>query len=160
MESSPIIKLLVVLSTVVAMEIVAFAVHKYVMHGWGWGWHRSHHEPRSGWFEKNDLYAIVFVALSLLFFTVAARAFPLLYWVGVGMALYGLLYLLVHDALVHRRFPFPAIARRGYLKRLVQAHRLHHAVRDRSGGVSFGFLYAPPVRQLKEALRRGRSDRR
>ncbi|HLL58775.1 MAG TPA: beta-carotene hydroxylase, partial [Allosphingosinicella sp.] len=73
----------------------------------------------------------------------------------VGMAVYGLLYLLVHDALVHRRFPFPNLARRGYLKRLVQAHRLHHAVRDRTGAVSFGFLYAPPVRRLKEALRQG-----
>jgi len=155
MESSILLKLFIVLATVAGMELLAFAVHKYVMHGWGWGWHRSHHEPRTGWLEKNDFYAIFFVALSLFLFTRAAEAFPLLYWVGVGMAVYGLLYLLVHDALVHRRFPFPNLARRGYLKRLVQAHRLHHAVRDRTGAVSFGFLYAPPVRRLKEALRQG-----
>lgn len=159
MDSGTLLKLLVVLATVVGMEVLAFGVHKYVMHGWGWGWHRSHHEPQSGRFEKNDLYAIFFVALSLFFFTVAAQALPLLYWVGVGMAVYGLLYLLVHDALVHRRFPFPNLARRGYLKRLVQAHRLHHAVRDRTGAVSFGFLYAPSVRELKEALRQRQSSR-
>jgi len=158
MESSILLKLFIVLATVAGMELLAFAVHKYMMHGWGWGWHRSHHEPRTGWFEKNDLYAIFFVALSLFLFTVAAEAFPLLYWIGVGMAVYGLLYLLVHDALVHRRFPFPNLARRGYLKRLVQAHRLHHAVRDRTGAVSFGFLYAPPVRRLKEALRQGQDQ--
>ncbi len=70
------------------------------MHGCGWGWHRSHHEPRRAWFEKNDLYALVFAAISLLFFTVAASAFPLLYWVGVGMGVYGLLYVFVHDGLV------------------------------------------------------------
>jgi beta-carotene 3-hydroxylase len=159
MDGALLLKLLIVLATVVAMELLAFAVHKYVMHGWGWGWHRSHHEPRSGWFEKNDLYAVVFAALSLLFFTIAAQAVPLLYWVGVGMAAYGLLYAIVHDALVHRRFPFPRVGKRGYLKRLVQAHRLHHAVRDRTGAVSFGFLYAPPVRRLKEALREGQPGR-
>jgi hypothetical protein len=36
------------LVTIVAMEAVAWAVHRYVMHGVGWGWHRSHHEPREG----------------------------------------------------------------------------------------------------------------
>jgi beta-carotene 3-hydroxylase len=41
----------------------------------------------------------------------------------------------------------------GYLKRLVQAHRLHHAVKGREGCVSFGFLYAPPVARLRDELR-------
>lgn len=145
--------LLIVLATVIAMEAVAVAVHKYVMHGWGWGWHRSHHEPGEGRFEKNDLYAVLFGAVSLLFFTVLAEAYPPLFWVGVGTAVYGVLYALVHDGLVHGRFPFPGPPRNGYLKRLVQAHRLHHAVRGRTGSVSFGFLYAPPVRALKQALR-------
>jgi beta-carotene 3-hydroxylase len=40
------------------------------------------------------------------------------------------LYTFVHDGLVHRRFPF-AGSPIGYLKRLVQAHRLHHAVKDK-----------------------------
>lgn len=143
--------------TVAAMEYVASAVHKYVMHGWGWGWHRSHHEPREGHFEKNDLYALFFVGLSLLFFTVGASAWPPFWWVGAGMAAYGLLYTLLHDGLVHRRFPIGASGRGGYLQRLVQAHRLHHAVSGRQGAVSFGFLYAPPVRKLKRELqaRRG-----
>lgn len=144
--------------TVVAMELVAFGVHKYLMHGPGWGWHRSHHEPRRGWLEKNDLYAIAFVAFSLLFFTVAADRWPRLWWVGVGMALYGLLYGLVHDGLVHRRFPFARVPRGGYMKRLVQAHRLHHAAKEREGAVSFGFLYAPPVAKLRRELR-ARQDR-
>jgi len=147
-----ILPTLIVVLTVGAMELVAFAVHKYVMHGFGWGWHRSHHEPRSGWFEKNDLYALVFGAMSLVLFGVAADAWPLLWWVGAGMAAYGLLYALVHDGLVHRRFPFAGTPRGGYLKRLVQAHRLHHAVKGRTGAVSFGFLYAPPIRKLKQQL--------
>ncbi|MCL7708386.1 beta-carotene hydroxylase, partial [Enterobacter kobei] len=28
----------IVLLTVAAMEVVAALTHKYVMHGWGWGW--------------------------------------------------------------------------------------------------------------------------
>lgn len=144
--------LLLVLLTVCAMEWIAFAVHKYVMHGWGWGWHRSHHEPRSGWFEKNDLYAAVFAGLSLLLL-MPLEASPFLYWIGIGMAAYGLLYALVHDGLVHGRFPFPKLRASRYLRRLIQAHRLHHAVRDKEGAVSFGFLYAPPVRRLKAELR-------
>ena len=154
MQASWLSALAIIVATVVAMELIALAVHKYVMHGLGWGWHRSHHEPGAGWFEKNDLYAVLFGALSLVFFSFAADAWPPLWWVGAGMAVYGLLYTFVHDGLVHRRFPFVGTPRGGYMKRLVQAHRLHHAVKDREGAVSFGFLYAPPIRKLKRELQK------
>ena len=52
-------KLALVLGMVLFMEGFAWATHKYVMHSWGWGWHKSHHEPHSGPVEKNDLYALV-----------------------------------------------------------------------------------------------------
>jgi beta-carotene 3-hydroxylase len=146
------IAIAIVVGTALLMEGVAFAVHKYVMHGFGWGWHRSHHEPGSGWLEKNDLYALVFGGLSLLCFLFASKAWPPLWWVGLGMAAYGLLYALLHDGLVHQRIAFIRPPRSGYLKRLVQAHRLHHAVKEREGAVSFGFLYAPPVRALRQQL--------
>lgn len=147
----------IVALTVVAMEAIAALVHRYVMHGFGWGWHRSHHEPRTGRFELNDLYAIVFAAISILLFSLGAR-YPALWWVGLGMVVYGFLYGMLHDALVHRRMPFMKPPHSGYLKRLVQAHRLHHAVRSKHGAVSFGFLYAPPVARLLGELRgdRGR----
>lgn len=148
----------VVVATVLAMEGVALAVHRFVMHGPGWDWHRSHHEPHSGILEKNDLYAVVFagLALALILFG-SAEAGPL-YWVGVGMSVYGVLYFVVHDGLVHQRWPFRHVPKNPYLKRLVQAHRLHHAVDGRDGAVSFGFLYAPPVRRLREKLRAQRPE--
>ena len=148
-----LIPLAIVAATVAAMEAVAALVHRYVMHGWGWGWHKSHHAPRAGALEKNDLYALVFTGISLLFFTVLAELWPPFWWVGVGTVVYGLLYTLLHDGLVHRRLPIGRAPRSAYLKRLVQAHRLHHAVKDRQGAVSFGFLWAPPVRTLKRKLR-------
>ena len=140
------------LGTVLAMEVVAWAAHKYIMHGWGWGWHRSHHEPTEGPFEKNDLYAVLFGALAVWMFVYASGMWPPLFWIAAGMTLYGLLYALVHDGLVHQRWPFRARPRHPYLKRLVQAHRLHHAVEGRNDCVSFGFLYAPPIRTLKQKL--------
>lgn len=49
--------------------------------------------------------------------------------------------------------PFRYVPRSGYLKRLYQAHRMHHAVEGKDGAVTFGFLYAPPVAALKQQLR-------
>ncbi len=145
--------LLIVLLTVFAMEIVSILAHKHVMHGFGWGWHRSHHEPRAGWFEKNDLYAIVFATLAIVLIALGTSGRHPLEWIGAGMTAYGFLYFVAHDGLVHRRWPFRYVPRSGYLKRLYQAHRMHHAVEGKDGAVSFGFLYAPPVQALKQQLR-------
>jgi hypothetical protein len=41
-------------------------------------------------------------------------------------------------------------ARGGYAKRLVQAHRLHHATVGKEGGVSFGFVIARDPAALKK----------
>ena len=68
-----IVALAIVAGTVIAMEVAAAVVHRHVMHGRGWCWHRSHHEPRRGRFETNDLYALVFAGMSLLLFTLSAR---------------------------------------------------------------------------------------
>ncbi|YCH31107.1 sterol desaturase family protein [Erwinia sp. PK3-005] len=144
---------LIVLATVAAMEIIATLAHKYIMHGWGWGWHLSHHEPRTGWFEVNDLYAVVFALLAIALIAIGTSGVWPLQWIGAGMTLYGALYFMVHDGLVHQRWPFRYIPRRGYLKRLYMAHRLHHAVRGKEDCVSFGFLYAPPVEKLQAILR-------
>lgn len=143
----------VVVATVLVMEVVATLTHRYVMHGPGWGWHRSHHEPDDHLLEKNDLYAVLFAALAIGLILFAPGVGGLFYWMGVGMAVYGALYFFVHDGLVHQRWPFRYVPRRGYLKRLVQAHRLHHAVEGREGSVSFGFLYAPDIRRLRDRLR-------
>ena len=145
----------IVVLTVVLMEVFSIVAHKYLMHGFGWGWHRSHHEahgPHSGWFEKNDLYAVVFAGVAIALIWYGTRGAWPLQWIGAGMTAYGFLYFVAHDGLVHRRWPFRYTPRSGYLKRLYQAHRMHHAVEGREGAVSFGFLYAPPVATLKKRL--------
>jgi beta-carotene 3-hydroxylase len=141
------------MATVVALEFVARFTHEHVMHRWGWGWHQSHHDSHDGVFEKNDLYALFFAIPSmLLIYAGWASAGPML-WIGAGFFAYGILYFILHDALVHQRWPFRMKPRNAYLKRLVQAHKLHHAVHGKAGCVSFGFLYAPPVEGLKAELK-------
>jgi len=149
----------IVLLTVAAMELIAALAHKYIMHGWGWGWHESHHEPRTSWFEVNDLYAVVFAVLAIVLIALGTWGIWPLQWIGAGMTAYGALYFMVHDGLVHQRWPFRYIPRRGYLKRLYLAHRLHHAVRGKEDCVSFGFLYAPPIEKLQATLRQRKARR-
>lgn len=147
------IPVLAFLVGLIGMEAIAWATHRYLMHGPLWGWHRSHHEPRQGRFEANDLFGLVFAALAIGCFVVAGLiAWPPLAAAAAGMTAYGFLYLLVHDGLVHRRFPFIKPGDRGYLRRLAQAHHLHHAVRQRDGAVSFGFLVAPDPERLARRL--------
>ena len=55
-----------------------------------------------------------------------------------------------------RGVPHRIVPRSTYFKRIVQAHKLHHAVESRDGAVSFGFIYAPPVERLKRELAESR----
>ncbi|WP_298912579.1 sterol desaturase family protein [uncultured Algimonas sp.] len=143
----------IVLGSVVMMEVLAWAIHKYVMHGPGWGWHESHHRETDGPFEKNDLYAVWFSVIAAGLFIAGSLWWQPLWFVALGLTIYGLLYAFVHDGLVHQRWPFFVHTRGRYMKRLVQAHRLHHAVNTREGAVSFGFLWADDVRKLKAQLK-------
>mgnify|MGYP001825307088 CR=1 FL=1 len=152
------IAILIVLATVFAMEWVAWASHKYIMHGWGWGWHRDHHEPHDNALEKNDLYAIVGAAMSISMFALGSEivlgdaAWWPATWIGLGVMFYGIIYTLVHDGLVHQRY-FKYVPKSGYAKRLVQAHKLHHATIGKEGGVSFGFVLARDPAKLKAELK-------
>lgn len=144
---------LIVMVSVVGMEAFAWAIHKYIMHGIGWGWHESHHTETDGLFETNDLYAVVFSFIAAGLFIAGSLWWTPLWFVALGLTVYGLLYGFVHDGLVHQRWPFFVKTRGRYMKRLVQAHRIHHAVHTRDGAVSFGFLWAEDVRTLKAKLK-------
>lgn len=149
------------LLTVAGMEGFAYAAHRWLMHGPGWFLHASHHRPREGNWELNDLYFVIFALPSILLLLGGVQ------WgwgawavaVGAGIAAYGAIYLGFHDIIVHQRLPYRFVARSAYMKRIVQAHRLHHVVETREGNVSFGFLVAPRPEVLKAQLA-ARSDGR
>ena len=158
-----LVPLLIVIATIAAMEWVAWSSHKYIMHGWGWGWHRDHHEPHENTFEKNDLYGVVGAVMSISMFAIGSEmvlgdsAWWPATWIGLGILGYGIIYTLIHDGLVHQRY-FRWVPKRGYAKRLVQAHKLHHATIGKEGGVSFGFIVAPDPAKLKAELKRQREE--
>ena len=148
---------LIVLAAVIGMEFFAWYAHRYIMHGWGWAWHRDHHEPHDNVLEKNDLFAVVFGTITAALFIIGALWSDPLWWAAVGITLYGVIYTLVHDGLVHQRY-WRWTPKRGYAKRLVQAHRLHHATIGKEGGVSFGFVFARDPQKLKAELKRQREE--
>jgi beta-carotene 3-hydroxylase len=150
--------ILLVLATVLAMELVAWSSHKYIMHGFGWGWHRDHHEPHDKPLEKNDLFGLVGAAMSISMFAIGSplvmgrNSWDTATWIGLGILFYGIIYTAVHDGLVHQRY-FRWVPKSGYAKRLVQAHKLHHATLGKEGGVSFGFVFARDPAKLKAELK-------
>ena len=143
-------------ATLAAMEGVAYVAHRWVMHGFMWGLHRSHHEPRRGAFEANDWFAVIGAtpAIAMIYAGTVGGWSAAWLWLGIGITAYGVVYFGFHDVIVHRRVPVSWLPRGRYMKRIIQAHRLHHVVETKAGTVSFGFVYAPPVRELLAKLER------
>ena len=134
--------------TVVALEGLAWFVHRYLLHGPLWFLHRTHHEPQPTWYEANDLVALAYGALSAALVIWGDLHGHWARQVGIGIAVYGVLYALLHDVVVHQRLRLPRPLRQwvhsrgGYLRRLIRAHKIHHKHLGRAGGEAFGFLYA------------------
>lgn len=139
--------ILLILTTIGAfffMEFVAWFTHKYVMHGFLWVWHRSHHRPHKHWWERNDLFAVVFstpAAISIYFGL--EYGYDFLVAIGAGITLYGLFYVGFHDILVHQRVKFRYRTRNKYLLRMIRAHKVHHKKQSKEGCESFSFLIVP-----------------
>ncbi|MFW6363548.1 MAG: hypothetical protein ACOC0D_06845 [Spirochaeta sp.] len=133
------------LAAAVAMEFVAMLTHKHIMHKYGWCLHYDHHNGSSHRFQKNDLYALFFATLSfvLIFFGLQNGWQPMAA-AGFGVGLYGIGYFTFHDIMYHgriRRLKFKPKNR--YLRRILNAHRVHHAAVTKNGALSFHFLWAP-----------------
>lgn len=128
--------LLLVVGSFVAMEAVSYAGHRWVMHGFGMGWHRSHHAPPQGGFERNDLFPLCFSVVGFgLFLAASLGVAPWLWWVALGVTAYGACYLYVHEVYIHHRLRVGAPTVR-YLQWLRQAHADHH----RRSGEPYGML--------------------
>lgn len=147
------------LGALVMMEGVAYFAHKYVMHGFGWFLHESHHRPREGMFELNDLYALIFAIPSIILIWFGTNGYPAALWAGLGVAGYGVIYFGFHDVIVHRRIDHNWRPKGRYMQRIVHAHRLHHALEEKEGAVSFGFVYSPPVAELREEMKAIEAER-
>ncbi len=138
-----LIYVVTVVITFVLMEGVAWFLHKYVMHGIGWYLHEDHHRPRKGRFEKNDVFGLFFAVVSFLFIlTGVFSGFDIKFAIGFGITLYGVGYFMVHDLFFHRRIKIRYRPNNRYIRRILNAHAVHHQVSTSDSGVCFGFLYA------------------
>jgi beta-carotene 3-hydroxylase len=138
-----ILCVIIFIGTFLFMEAVAWFTHKYVMHGFLWVWHESHHKVHNQALERNDLFAIVFSVPSILLLVFSLGKNPYLSAVGFGILAYGIFYVSFHDIIVHQRIKWLPKKRGRYLNRMIHAHYIHHKVHTKEDAEAFGFLYAP-----------------
>ncbi|KAJ7974145.1 Beta-carotene hydroxylase [Quillaja saponaria] len=129
----------------VGMEFWARWAHRALWHASLWHMHESHHRPREGPFELNDVFAIINAvpAIALLSYGFFNKGlFPgLCFGAGLGITVFGMAYMFVHDGLVHKRFPVGPIANVPYFRRVAAAHQLHHS--ENFNGVPYGLFLGP-----------------
>jgi len=141
--NSWIIYLFITTGTFFFMEGVAWFTHKFVMHGLLWVLHKDHHQKKPHFFEKNDAFFLIFATPSiLLFFFGAKSGFNWMFYIGLGIFIYGIAYFIIHDVVIHQRFKWFSRSNNRYIKTIKRAHKIHHKYLDRHDGESFGMLYA------------------
>ncbi len=135
----------ITLGTFLMMEGITWCTHKYVMHGFGWFLHEDHHQP--GYphvFEKNDAFFVVFAIPSILLFYFGVHPqLNILFFIGLGILLYGIAYFLIHDVLIHQRFSWFKHTNNWYFRALRKAHKIHHKKLGKQEGECFGMLLVP-----------------
>ena len=135
--------LLVLFGFFLMMEGVAWGAHRFLMHGPLWFLHRSHHQPveRAGFFERNDFFFVIFALPGIiLILTGIGNSLDWKFYAGLGIALYGLCYFLVHDVFIHQRFQWLKRTDNVYFQAIRRAHKVHHKRLEKEGGESFGML--------------------
>jgi beta-carotene 3-hydroxylase len=139
-----LINTLIVLGAIAGMEFMAWFAHKYIMHGFLWVLHEDHHKPhfdKSGFFEKNDAFFLIFaIPSAFCYYFGIAGPFHWLLYVGIGISIYGLIYFLIHDVYIHQRFSWFRQLENNYSKAILRAHGAHHAKSTKYDCESFGLL--------------------
>ncbi len=123
------------------------------MHGFLWKLHRDHHEGEPHFFEKNDLFFLIFATPSFL--SILIGGIRHIWWlqaIGFGIMAYGLAYFMVHDVIIHQRFRWFSRSSNTYIRAIRWAHKMHHKHKGKTEGESFGLLYVH--KKYREKIRR------
>lgn len=144
-----------VIAAFLIMEPVTALLHRYLFHGPGIVFHRSHHVPSGKNLEANDTFPIMLALLTIGVMALGSKVESLrpLLWIGAGLTLYGTAYTFVHDLYIHRRVAIlPAHIK--LLEPLREAHRIHHLY----GGAPYGMLLPTVPKDLRTRSARTRRD--
>ncbi len=140
-----------VIGAFVMMECIAWLAHKYVMHGLFWFLHKDHHvRETKGFFERNDYFFLIFAIPGIICLAIGLRLeFNILFWIGLGITLYGFAYFTIHDIFIHQRFKLFRNTENRYLRAIRRAHKMHHKHLGKEEGECFGMLWVP-MKYFKE----------
>ena len=108
-----------------------------------WKIHKDHHVRNpNATFELNDLFFLIFATPGSIFIIYGSQLgfnYPM-FWIGLGITIYGAAYFLVHEVIIHRRIPPPSKTKSRYIKAIRKAHKIHHKNLGKYNGVNFGML--------------------
>jgi len=124
------------------MEIISYCVHRWLFHGILWNIHESHHTPNHGLFELNDIFSLIFAGISIWLMVSSGSVYSAGFGIGLGIAVYGVLYFIIHDLFTHKRFmPFKSDSK---IMRLIRrAHQRHHQDVGKRGQEPYGLFLFP-----------------
>ena len=81
---------LVLIASFFGMEFMAWFTHKYLMHGGMWFFHKDHHQTEPGFFEKNDVFFLIYAVPSwLLIMLGSMNGMWIPVWIGFGILAHG-----------------------------------------------------------------------
>jgi len=126
------------------MEIISWTLHKYLFHGPLWFIHKTHHDRTvHSTFELNDIFSLIFTLISIRLIWIGwFRPSSVHLGIGLGITLYGLIYFIIHDGLIHQRYNLwfnkPSNV---YLKQIQRAHQRHHIHPNKIPSEEFGLFY-------------------
>ena len=141
-----------VLLSFLAMEGVAWGTHKYIMHGFLWYLHKDHHKKEVyGFFEKNDYFFLIFATPGIILIFLGLNFLMSLFYIGLGISIYGFAYFTVHDLFIHQRFNILRRSQNKYFKAIRRAHKVHHKKLTKEGCENFGMLWVP-IKYFKQKI--------
>ncbi|WP_184547913.1 sterol desaturase family protein [Mucilaginibacter sp. FT3.2] len=133
------INIITIVITIAAMELLSWAMHKYLFHGPLWFIHKTHHQERHTFLELNDIFSIAFASLALWLMWIGHISLDYHFWIGTGISIYGTIYFVFHDWFIHNRFKAFKSNNR-YLMAIRRAHKIHHKSMEKKAAKEFGLL--------------------
>jgi len=126
------------------MEFIAWFTHKYIMHGPLWNVHLDHHQvDKKKKLQKNDYFFLIFAIPSIMAIILGSMNSNFLLYIGIGIALYGFAYFIVHEIIIHQRIKIFRNSKSRYIRAIKRAHKVHHKNIEKEDGESFGMLLVP-----------------
>lgn len=129
----------ILIFTIIGMEALSWAMHKYLFHGPLWFIHKTHHQEKHGWLELNDIFSLAFAAFALWLMWLGHFSLDYRFWIGAGISAYGIIYFVFHDWFIHNRFK-AFKSNNKYLLNIRRAHKIHHKSMEKEHAAEFGLL--------------------